>query len=96
LEFLCAEKSFSFSVALHELKKFAFFANQKFSTYRKFYALPSKASRFRNQNTACLNYFLLSAKTAFSHTKNLLVHKPFLVAIQSIPFLPSASHSHNP
>ena len=66
-----------YRIALHELKKFAFFANQKFSIYRKLYALPSKASRFHNQNTACLNNFLLSAKTAFLRTKSLFFAQIF-------------------
>ena len=75
----CAlKKAFLYRWALHKLKKTVFFAHQKISIYRKLYALLSKASRFRNQNTACLNHFLLSSKTAFSRTKNFLLHKPFL------------------
>ena len=145
-------------IALHELKKQPFSANQKVFFCRKLYASPSKASRFRNQNTACSNNFLLSAKTAFFTYKSLSFaqafpcrfqkppiftnqmscfypnfflfppktfffcplpiptalnllsakishfykpkafysHKPFLIAIQSNPFPPSASHSHHP
>ena len=49
---LCAEKCFSLSDALHELKKQPFSAKQKVFVYRKLYALPSKAYRFHNQNTA--------------------------------------------
>ena len=46
---------------------------------QKAYEPPSKASRFRNQNTACLNHFLLSSKTAHFHKpKAFLSHKPFL------------------
>ena len=75
----CAlKKAFSLSDSFAWAKKLFFSANQKIFFCRKLYALPSKASRFRNQNTACLNHFLLSSKTAFSRTKNFLLHKPFL------------------
>ena len=89
----CAEKSFSFSVALHELKKFAFFANQKFSVCRKLYSLPSKASRFRNQNTAHSNYFLLLQKPPFLLTKTYLLQKPFLAGFKNRPFSQTKSLS---
>ena len=69
--FVVLKKAFLYRIALHELKKLFFSANQKFSIYRKLYALPSKASLFRNQNTAHSNNFLLSAKTAFLRTKSL-------------------------
>ena len=129
--------AFLYRVALYELKKLFFSERQKFSIYRKLYVFPSKASRFRKQNTACSNNFLLSSKAAFSRTKSLLFaqtfpychpkqsfsalrcpfqpplttvrkkipfsqtksflsHKPFLIAIQSYSFPPSASHSHHP
>ena len=78
---------------MHELKKFVFFANQKFSIYRKFFALPSKTSRFRNQKTAHSNNFLLSSKTAFSRTKNFLLHKPFLAGFKNHPFSQTQSLS---
>ena len=65
-----------------------FSAKQKVFVYRKLYALPSKASRFRNQNTACLNNFLLFAKTAFLCAKNLYSHKPFLILTQVTLFHP--------
>ena len=71
------KKAFLYRVALYELKKFAFFAYQKISICRKLYALSSKASRFRNQNTACLNHFLLSSKTAFLCAKSLLFAQTF-------------------
>ena len=80
------KKAFLYRIALHELKKLFFSANQKFSIYRKLYALPSKASLFRNQNTAHSNNFLLSAKTAFSRTKTFLLHKPFLAGFKNRPF----------
>ena len=90
----CAlKKAFLYRWVLHELKKFVFFANQKFSIYRKFYALPSKAARFRNQNTAHSNNFLLSSKTAFSRTKNFLLHKPFLAGFKNHPFSQTQSLS---
>ena len=83
----CAlKKAFLYWLALHELKKQLFSAKQKVFVYRKLYALPSKASRFRNQNTACLNHFLLSAKAAFSRTKTFLLHKPFLAGFKNRPF----------
>ena len=62
---------------MHELKKQPFSANQKVFFCRKLYALPSKASRFRNQNTACLNHFLLSSKAAFLCAKSLLFAQTF-------------------
>ena len=80
------KKAFLYRIALYELKKQPFSANQKVCVYRKLYALPSKASRFRNQNTACLNHFLLFSKTAFSRTKNFLLHKPFLAGFKNRPF----------
>ena len=58
--FSMLKKAFLYRIALYELKKQPFSAYQKISIYRKHYALPSKASRFRNQNTACSNNFLLS------------------------------------
>ena len=86
MNFLYAEKSFSLSVGFIWAEKTAFSARQKFSIYRKLYALPSKASRFLNLNTACSNNFLLSAKTAFSRTKTFLLHKPFLAGFKKRPF----------
>ena len=71
------KKVFLYRIALHELKKQSFSAKQKFSIYRKLYVLPSKASRFRNQNTACSNNFLLSSKTAFLCAKSLLFAQTF-------------------
>ena len=62
---------------MHELKKQPFSANQKVFFCRKLYASPSKASRFRNQNTAYLNHFLLSSKTAFLCAKSLLFAQTF-------------------
>ena len=53
-------------------KKLFFSAKQKVFVYSKLYALPSKASRFRNQKTAHSNNFLLSSKAAFFTYK-----KPF-------------------
>ena len=49
VESLCfgvLKKAFLYRIALHELKKLFFSANQKFSIYRKLYALPSKAAFF--------------------------------------------------
>ena len=71
------KNAFLYRIALYELKKFAFFAYQKISICRKLYALPSKASRFRNQNTAHSNNFLLSAKAAFLCAKSLLFSQTF-------------------
>jgi len=70
---------------LHELKKQPFSAKQKVFVYRKLYALPSKASRFRKQNTACLNHFLLSSKTAFFTYKNLSFAQAFPCRFQKPP-----------
>ena len=88
VESLCfgvLKKAFLYRIALHELKKLFFSANQKFSIYRKLYALPSKASRFRKQNTACLNHFLLSSKTAFFTYKNLSFAQAFPCRFQKPP-----------
>ena len=64
-----------------------FSANQKLSIYRKLYALLSKASRFRNQNTSRSNNFLLSSKTALFYVqKAFLLHKPFLAGFKNRPF----------
>ena len=71
------KNTFLYRVALHELKKQPFSAKQKVFFCRKLYALPSKASRFRKQNTACSNNFLLSSKAAFLHTKSLLFAQTF-------------------
>ena len=84
--FCCAlKKAFLYWLVLHELKKFVFFANQKFSIYRKFYALPSKASRFRNKKTAHSNNFLLSSKAAFFTYKNLSFAQAFPCWFQKPP-----------
>ena len=83
------KKAFLFRLALHELKKFVFFANQKFSIYRKFYALPSKASRFHNQNIALLTTFYCPQKPPF------YVQKPFFCT--SLPLRVSkTTHFHKP
>ncbi len=47
--------------------------------------MPSKASRFRNQNTACLNHFLLSSKTAFFTYKSLSFAQAFPCWFQNLP-----------
>ena len=83
--FCMLKKAFLYRVALYELKKFAFFAYQKISICRKLYALSSKASRFRNQNTACLNHFLLSSKTAFFTYKSLSFAQAFPCWFQKPP-----------
>ena len=67
------KNTFLYQVVLHELKKQPFSAKQKVFVYRKLYALPSKTARFRNQNTACSNNFLLFSKAAFFTYK-----KPFI------------------
>ena len=78
----CALKNtFLYQVVLHELKKQPFSANQKVFVYRKLYALPSKAFRFRNQNTARSNNFYCPQKPPFYVQKTFYFHKPFLVAI---------------
>ena len=79
------KKAFLFRFALHELKKQPFSANQKLSIYRKLYALPPKASRFRNQNIACSNSFLLSSKTAFFTYKNLSFAQAVPCWFQNLP-----------
>ena len=79
------KNTFLYQVVLHELKKQPFSANQKFSVCRKLYALPSKASRFRNQNTAHSNNFLLSSKTAFLCAKSLLFAQVFPCWFQKTP-----------
>ena len=92
------KKAFLYRVALYELKKLFFSAKQEFSIYRKLYALLSKASRFRNQNTACLNQFLLSSKTAFLCTKSLLFAQTFPYCHPKQPFFAlrrSFPPSHN-
>ena len=66
-------KKLFLSVGFIWAEKTAFSERQKFSIYRKLYVFPSKASRFRNQNIACLNNFLLSSKAAFFTYK-----KPFI------------------
>ena len=82
---LCAEKCFSLSDALHELKKQPFSAKQKVFVYRKLYALPSKAYRFHNQNTSRSNNFLLSSKTAFFTYKSLSFAQAFPCRFQKPP-----------
>ena len=76
---------FSLSDALHELKKQPFSAKQKFFFCRKLYALPSKASRFHNQNTSRSNNFLLSSKTAFFTYKSLSFAQAFPCWFQKPP-----------
>ena len=82
----CAlKKAFLYRLALHELKKQPFSAKQKFFFCRKLYALPSKASRFCNQNTARSNNFLLSSKTAFFTYKSLSFAQAFPSWFQKPP-----------
>ena len=83
------EKVFLYRVALYEPKKFAFFANQKFSIYRKFYALLSKASRFRNQKTAVLTTFYCPQKPPFH------VQKTFFCTSRSL-LVSKTAHFHKP
>ena len=80
---LCAEKCFSLSDALHELKKQPFSAKQKVFVYRKLYALPSKAYRFHNQNTAIRTTLYCPQKPPFLRTKAFLLHKPFLAGFKN-------------
>ena len=88
--FCCAlKKAFLYWVALYELKKFAFFANQKLSIYRKFYALLSKASRFRNQKTAVLTTFYCPQKPPS------YVQKPIFCTSLSLRVSKTA-HFHKP
>ena len=84
------KNAFLYRIALHELKKQPFSASQKVFVYRKLYALPSKASRFCNQNTAHSNNFLLSSKAAFFTYK-----KPFFCTSLSLQISKTA-HSHKP
>ena len=72
-------------MALHKLKKLFFSAKQKVFVYRKLYALPSKASRFRNQNTARSKNFLLFSKAAFFTYKNLSFAQAFPCRFQKPP-----------
>jgi hypothetical protein len=77
-------------------RKNAFIANQKISLEESFTNFTQ--SRFlTHKNFFCTCLSSLSAKIfPFSQTKSLLSHKPFLVAIQSYSFPPSASHSNHP
>ena len=79
------KNAFLYRVALYELKKLFFSAKQEFSIYRKLYALPSKASRFRNQNIARSNNFLLPSKAAFFTYKNLSFAQTFPCWFQKPP-----------
>ncbi len=82
----CAlKKFFLYRLALHKLKKLFFSAKQKVFVYRKLYALPSKASRFRNQNTARSKNFLLFSKAAFFTYKNLSFAQAFPCRFQKPP-----------
>ena len=90
----CAlKKVFSLSGCFAWAKKLFFSAKQKVFVYRKLYALLSKASRFRNQNTACSNYFLLLQKPPFLLTKTYLLQKPFLACFKKRPFSQTKSLS---
>ena len=66
-------------------QKIPIFTNQKVFVYRKLYALLSKASRFRNPNTARSNHFLLSAKAAFFTYKSLSFAQTFPCRFQKPP-----------
>ena len=82
---VCWKKFFLYRIALHELKKFAFFANQKVFVYRKLYALPSKASRFRNQNRSFEQLFTVLKNRLFM-CKNLLFAQTFSCYYPKQPF----------
>ena len=65
---LCAEKSFSFSVALHELKKQAFSANQKTFFCTSLSLQISKATHFHKPKALLLpKLFLFPPKTTLFH-----------------------------
>ena len=87
------KNAFLYRIALHELKKQPFSANQKVFFCRKLYALLLKASRFRKQNTACSNNFLLSSKAAFLRQKAFIILKPFLAGFKNRPFSQTKSLS---
>ena len=90
------KNTFLYQVVLHELKKQPFSSNQKFSIYRKLYGLHSKLF-FTHKNFFCTSLFSLSAKISLFHKpKVFLLHKPFLIAIQSNPFPPSTAHFNIP
>ena len=93
------KNAFLYRVALHEPKKQPFSANQKVFVYRKLFALLSKASRFRNQNTARSNNFLLSSKAAFFTYKKLFFctnfpyfHPKQLFSTLHLPFAPPLTY----
>ena len=77
-------------------KKRLYHESKNFFISRKLYELHSKPF-FTHKNFFCTYLSSLSAKNSHFHKpKAFLLHKPFLVAIQSNSFPPSAAHSHHP
>ena len=93
IEIIVCWKSFSLSDSFAWAEKVCHFRTPKVFRLQTGYEPPSKTSRFRKQNTAHSNNFLLSSKTAFSRTKNFLLHKPFLACFKNRPFLQTKSFS---
>ena len=90
-------KNFFISRKRCELHSKLLFYAQKLLLYVPFFAVrknftfsQTKSFSFAESFTKC------PQKPPFYVQKAFLLHKPFLIAIQSTPFLPSASHSHHP
>ena len=83
-------------------RNFTNFTQSHFFTHKNFFctclsSLSAKIPIFTNQKLSFAESFTnCPQKPPFYVQKIFYSHKPFLIAIQSIPFLPSISHSHHP
>ena len=79
------KNTFLYRVALHELKKFAYSANQKFSIYRKLYELHSK-SFLRTKTSFAQAFFRCPQKFLFCTSKKFTAHTNFPCSHPKQPF----------
>ena len=90
----CAlKKAFLYRLALHELKKFAIFAHQKFSVFRQLTNRPQKPLVFASKTPLVRTTFYCPQKPPFLRTKTFLLHKPSLAGFKNHPFSQTQSLS---
>ena len=90
----CALKNaFLYRIALHELKKLFFSANQKFSFYRKLYKLHSKPFFTHKKLLLHVPFFAVRKNFPFLQTKSLSFAQTFTNCPQKPPFLRAKSLS---
>ena len=93
--FSMLKNAFLYQVTLHELKKFAFSAKQKFSIYRKLYKLHSKPLFYAQKPLLHVPFFAVRKKSHFHKPKVFLLQKALRTVLKSCLFyVQKAFYSH--